>query len=121
MSENLKRFQIPAVLEGVSTLKDGGVSMRFHTNELNSDAKALAFDYQGEFGWLLFQQNEHSDESTKDLEAVRRDTGGKSPSQRLRSVLYKLYLQRGDSSKTFEQYYAEQMERMINAAKERLN
>lgn len=112
---------MPAVLEGVSTLKDGGVSLRFHTQELTAEEKANMFSWADRFGWLLFKETEFKDNDTKELEAIRRDTGGKSPSQRLRGALYVLYQQRGDTSTTFEQFYSQQMEKVINQVKSMLD
>lgn len=114
-----KTFQVPATLEGVSLLKDGGVSVRFHTNELPPSEKTLLTSYFQKFGWMLFSEQEH-DEDTLNLEEIRKDTGGKTPSQRLRSVLFILYQQSGQTDKTFEQFYAQQMERFINLVKQNL-
>ncbi len=116
-----KTFQVPATLEGVSTLKDGGVTVRFHTQELSASDKAVAFDFQSQFGWLLFKETEFKDDDTKELEAIRKDTGGKSPSQRLRSILYVLYQQRGENSITFEQFYSQQIEKVIDNIKRSLD
>lgn len=116
-----KTFQTPATLEGISSLKDGGVTIRFHTQELSAQEKAIAFNYQGQFGWILFKATEHNTDDIKELEAVRKDIGGKSPSQRLRSVLYVLYTQKGDESISFEQFYIKQIEKVIEAIKARLN
>lgn len=110
-------YKIAAILDGVSPLKDGGLSMRFHTNEVNDESKLLALSYYQKFGWLIFSEQENPD---VELEAIRRDTGGKTPSQRLRSVLYILYQQSGNTDKTFEQYYAEQMEKFIDRIKANL-
>lgn len=90
----MRTFKVPATLEGVSTLKDGGVSMRFHTQELTAEEKTLAFGYQTGFGWLLFQEKDDY-QNDIDLGEIRKDTGGKSPSQRMRSVLYLLWMKRG--------------------------
>jgi hypothetical protein len=113
-----KTFQIPSILDGISPLKDGGLSMRFHTNEVTDSEKLIALSFYQKFGWLLFQEQEHDD--SLELESVRRDTGGKTPSQRLRSVLYILYQQSGKTDQTFEQFYATQMEKFINRVKENL-
>ena len=115
----MKTFKIPATLEGVSTLKDGGVSLRFHTQELSADEKTTAFGYQQGFGWLLFQEKDDYKEDV-DLGEIRKDTGGKSPSQRMRSVLYLLW-QKAGSSASFEVYYAQQMERIIDMLKMKLD
>lgn len=112
----MRAIQVPATLEGVSTLKDGGVSVRLHTQELNAGEKSTMFDHQGKFGWFLFAEQEF-DENELELEQIRKDTGGKTPSQRLRSVLYIAYQQSGQQDKTFEQYYSQQMERFISRVK----
>lgn len=117
----MRTFQVAATVEGISTLKDGGLSVRLHTQELTNDQKTLALNYQGQFGWFLFKETEFKDDDTKELEAIRRDTGGKSPSQRLRGALYVMYTQRGDTSTTFEQFYSQQMEKIINSVKSNLD
>jgi hypothetical protein len=114
-----KTFQIPATLEGVAALKDGGMSVRFHTQEINPDEKVLLMRYFQKFGWLLFSEKAQ-DEDTLTLEDIRKDVGGKTPSQRLRSVLYILYQQSGRADLTFEQFYAEKMERIIDQLKGKL-
>lgn len=115
-----KPIQVPATLSGVSTLKDGGVTIRFQTQELSATEKAVVFDYLEKFGWLLFAETEHNPHDIDELEAIRKDTGGKSPSQRLRGALYVLYKQTGDTSISFEQYYSQQMEKVIDNIKGRL-
>lgn len=111
-----KPIQVPATLEGVSTLKDGGVSVRLHTQELTSEEKTVVLNQQGKFGWFLFAEQEFN-ENELELETIRKDVGGKTPSQRLRAVLYIAYQQSGQHDKTFEQYYAQQMERFIERVK----
>jgi HD superfamily phosphohydrolase YqeK len=115
-----QKVQVAATLEGVSLLKDGGVSLRFATNELTSDEKVILTNYYGRFGWLLFAEQEH-DEKELALEAIRKDTGGKSPSQRLRAVLYVAYKEKGRDDMRFEEYYGQQMERFINRVKNALD
>lgn len=112
----MDKIQIPASLEGITTLKDGGLSLRFQTQELSDEDKLTVMRYLQEFGWLLFAAQEHED---TELEAIRKDVGGKSPSQRLRAVLYVSY-QQGSQDRTFEQYYSNQMEQIINQIKQRL-
>jgi hypothetical protein len=115
----VKTFQVPATLEGVSLLKDGGVSLRYHTNELTADEKVVVSGYYQKFGWLLFSEQEHDEDLLK-LEDIRKDIGGKTPSQRMRSVLYVLYSQSGRLDLTFEQFYAEKMNRIIDQIKANL-
>jgi|SRR6185295_7315628 len=117
--KGLKTFQIPATLEGVTALKDGGMSVRFHTNEISDEEKVLLMRYFQMFGWLLFSAQEQS-ESELELEDIRKDTGGKTPSQRLRSTIYVVYQQSGQTDLTFEQFYSRRMEQHINYEKQNL-
>lgn len=112
-------IQVAATIEGVSTLKDGGLSVRMHTQELSTAEKTVVLDYQGKFGHFLFAEQEFNEEELE-LDAIRKDVGGKSPSQRLRSVLYVAYKDKGDTSLSFEQYYGQQMERFIDRVKSTL-
>lgn len=114
----MTKFQIPAILEGITALKDGGLSIRFHTNEVNDQDKLSAMSYFQKFGWLLFADQEHDDST--ELEQIRRDTGGKTPSQRLRSTIYVEYQQSNIKDQTFEQYYARKMEKFIEYIKQNL-
>lgn len=116
----MQKVQVPATLEGVSLLKDGGVSLRFHTGELQTKEKTDISSFYQQFGWLLFAPQEHSEDDL-DLEAIRKDTGGKSPSQRLRAVLYIAYQQNKETDITFEQFYAQKMELFINRVKVELD
>ena len=107
---------MPATLEGVSLLKDGGISVRFHTNELSIKEKAEISNFYQQFGWVLFSPQQ-IDETDLELEQIRKDVGGKTPAQRLRAVLFIAYQQGGQIDKPFEQYYAEHMEKFINRVK----
>lgn len=114
----MNTIQIPASLEGISMLKDGGMSLRFGTQEATPEQKLVIMNYYQQFGWLLFAAQEQ-DESRLKLEAIRKDTGGKSPSQRLRAVLFVLYTKEAPSI-PFEQYYEQKVERFINLVKQNL-
>jgi hypothetical protein len=111
-------FTTPAIIEGISPLKDGGMSIRLHTNEMDDAEKSEVIKHYQKFGWMAFSEQEDSLEIPD--EVIRRDTGGKTPSQRLRAVLHVLYQQSGRIDITFEQYYSLQMEKFINRVKEEL-
>ena len=113
----MNKFQVEAILEGVTPLKDGGVSLRFHTNEVTKDQKVMLMEYYQTFGWLLFGANEHQ-ESDMPKEMAKRDSG-QSPSQRLRAVLFVLWKQLGGTGE-FEAFYSQKMEQFIDKVKDNL-
>lgn len=95
-------------------LKDGGVSVRFSTNELSVEEKVELTKYYQKFGWLLFAENE-------DIEIPKgrapQSELGKTPSQRLRSVIYIKYQQADIGDITFDEYYRRELERLITYEK----
>jgi hypothetical protein len=110
-------FQIPAILEGVSPLKDGGLSLRFHTNEVKeAKDKTKVMNFFNTFGWLQFSDNSIH---VVPAESAHRESGVKTPSQRLRGVLFVLWQQKY-ADEPFDVWYEKQMERIINRIKEEL-
>lgn len=106
-----------AILSGFSTKSDLGVSLRFSTNEVSKEDVLALMEAKNTFGWLMFRPNEFrpSDIPTEDAE----DTN-KTPSKRLRSVLFILWKQRG-SKGDFEQFYREKVELVISEIKSKLD
>lgn len=114
----MSKFQVEAILEGVTPLKDGGVSLRFHTNEVKKPQKVELIEYYQSFGWLLFSANEHQ-ESEVPKTLAKRD-GGQSPQQRLRAVIFVYWKQLGAKG-DFESFYAQKIEQFIDRIKENLS
>ena len=73
----------------------------------------------GTEGYIVHSTND--DIAMSDIPEVNADSGleGKSPSQRLRNVLYVLWQQSG-SKGNYDVYYITQMERIIDSVKARL-
>ena len=109
-------FQVPAVLEGVSPLKDGGMSLRFHTQEISTYNKTKLLNFYQAFGWLQFSDQEVS---TVPGQNPVRETGARTPPQRLRGALLVLHSQKYPDIPS-EVFYEQQMERIINKVKEKL-
>lgn len=111
-----KVIQVPAILKGVSTLADGGVSMRFTTGEMTSEQMTTVMEFAGTYGWCQFSSQELHEVPK---ESPNREAGAKTPSQRLRSTLYVLY-QDKYSDQVFDTWYAKTMERIIDRVKKEL-
>ena len=74
------------------------------------------------FGWLAFlPENKINPETIKDLPEIEKlPEENKTPSQRLRGVLYVLCEQKGRPTETFETYYRMHYEKIIEQYKEKL-
>lgn len=115
-------LKVSAILDSFRSLKDKTVKITFETNELTPyDLTQLALHAQ-KFGFLLFKQNEFKNAEIDVLENLNTefDEAGKTPSQRLRSVLYVWWKQDNKGYKDFRDFYTHYMEAYIDNIKNKL-
>lgn len=111
-------FQAPAVIQGVRTLVDGGVKLDVVTQEVSPDEMTKLFSLKGKMGWFLMSPN-NIQLGDVPKENVKEITG-KTPSQRLRAIAFVFWQECTSQQISFEVFYAQEMEKIINAWKERL-
>ena len=111
------RVQIPAIFSKITSRADKSYKIEFETRELGQDAAMLMGLLQTE-GWLLFAPNEHQESDVPDEKADTM-TGQKTKSQRLRGVIFKIWESKG-SNGSFETYYQNYMETIIEQLKEKI-
>ena len=112
--------QIPVVLDVLRTLSDGSIKITFATREMRTEDAAEILGYRNTEGWLLFKPAPFEERDIIDIpESVPEFANSKSPSQRLRNTLFRVWEYQG-SKVTFDVWRAEQMERIINKYKELL-
>lgn len=109
-------FQSPAILNSVSYTKDGGVRIGFLTQELDADSKVAITEYYQQFGHVLFKPNEFT---VEDIPAEDAEGKYKSKAQHLRAVLYRYWQTIGEPD-TFDVWYQQQMDMLIDTFKRRL-
>jgi hypothetical protein len=114
----MKSVQFPSQLTKLETRVDGSIKVVIETQELNGRDMAELFAYRGQLGYTTFTPN--PEKSISVPETIVEDNG-KSPSQRLKNVLYVMWEQSGKKVDTFSQYYDMQMERIINQIKDKLD
>ncbi len=118
----LKAIQLPATFDGLSSLKDGSFNLKFNTNEISGDQFAILKEYLQKFGWLLFKP---SDESFVQSEVPEYDPAlhdeKKSPSERLRAVLFLRWKNTAPETRgDWDAFYKQRIEMYINHEKEKL-
>lgn len=122
MKKMNKAIQFASSIDSVRPLKDGTMSLIFHTQELGDEEKLVILNLLGKFGWLLFKEDS---KGFDDSDVPREDSGygeNKSPSQRLRAVIYVYWEQnKKEAFPDFEVYYRRQMEALIGQYKEKLS
>ncbi len=103
---------LPAFLESYRSLKDRTLKLTYETSELTPEQISNLHISVNKAGFLAF----HTDMfATKQLQALTEmevdyDDPGKTPSKRLRGVLYRNWEQDPEGYKTFEDYYRSKME-----------
>ena len=113
----MKAVQFPSQLTKLETRVDGSIKVSIETQELSGQDMADLFAYRGQLGYTTFTPNP---ETKIDVPELQVEDNSKSPSQRLRNVLYVKWEQSGKKVDTYSQYYDMQMERIINQIKDTL-
>jgi len=114
---------IPAILESFRSLKDKTLSINFSTNEPTPEQiQSIALNSQ-KYGYLVFSGNQLTSEQLEEIDKAKNDLydSAKTPSKRLRNVLFVWYEQDNKGFKTFEDFYLHHMEKVINNVKNKLD
>lgn len=114
---------LPAQIESIATRKDGTIRVAFGTNEVMPSVAGDLFSMNNKFCYIALKYEAFRDEEKKAIESLEanNDDGFKSPSQRLRGVLYRLFESKPDGFKTFALFYDSKMEQIINHYKNQID
>lgn len=110
-------IKLPAYLDTFSSKADRTAGIRFSTNELADEDFTLLRQHQGLFGWLVFSEEQIQE---KDIPKEITEDKSKSPSKRLRAVLYLYFIQKGGKKERFEEFYSKRLEALIDEYKAKL-
>jgi len=113
---------INAILESFRSLKDKTIKLSFETQEPTAEQIQAIANSSQKYGYLIFSGTKLTNEQLDAIDKAKNDLydSSKTPSKRLRNVLYVWYEQDNKGYKTFEDYYLYQMERIINNVKDKL-
>lgn len=115
----MKGFEVRAFLTRSSSRKDRGVGLSFTSSmEVIDKDVAIIHKCLGKEGWLLFSEDEITEE---DIPKQPATDESKAPSQRLRAVLFKIFIQTGGKKEEFEFFYRDKMNEIINHFKAKLD
>lgn len=121
MNEDIGLLQVPSEISKVETMRNGALKLRIDTQEnLSPEVRTKIMSMSDKLGWLTFSVRVITPEDIIDLPEIKNDSSSKTPSQRLRSVIYVLYNQEGKPG-DFEQYYTTKMNKIIDWIKEKIN
>lgn len=114
---------LPAQLESYRSLKDRSVKITFETAELTPSQVG---DLQGNIlrtGFLAFKADPFKENEKQLLDSIEVEyqDNSKTPSQRLRGVLWHCFNKEPEGYKTFPSYYENKLEQLINHFKSKLD
>ena len=116
---NILSFE--AQVRKATTQVDGGLKLEIITQELSPQNCTDLFSLKGKHGWIAFKETAITLDDLVDLpEETKEFKNDKTPSQRLRAVLYKKW-ETTKREKTFNDFYSNYMERLIAKLKETLD
>jgi hypothetical protein len=115
------RFTIPAQFRVYVPKVDNSMSLRFETGEIDGETLMVLHMARNAQGWLLFSETEPME---TDIPKQDPDLHSKTPSQRLRGVLYvqlQQKLGRKPRDNEWDEYYKNKMNAIIEKIKETLD
>lgn len=112
---------LPAMIERMSTLKDGSVSVTISTQELSPAKAAELFELRGKLATVYVSPADITNKEMHLIDTMEPDMPGKTPSQRMRNVLFILWKQDAEGYKDFPQYYEAKMNSYIEGLKQNIN
>ena len=118
----MKAIVSQIIITGFSSRVDGSLSFRAATPELSVTERVDFMELQGKNCRALFEPTDYAADGKTE---IKNPLGTKTPSQRLRGVLFVLYTQLtkkvgGLTDKSFDQFYVEQYESIIESYKRQL-
>lgn len=113
---------IEAIISKVTTLADGSIRIYLDTQEQSAHTMADLFDLRKKLGFFFFRETLDSKDELDSIELPKPKAtdSPKSPSQRLRSVLY-VYWEQTNQSQDFETFYTENMNKFVDHIKSKLD
>ncbi len=114
---------IPAQLESYRSLKDRTIKICFETQELTPEQVGSIQSLLNKIGYLAFKGEEFNSSEVDNIENLKSEYNdtSKTPSQRLRGVLWHNFNKDNEGFKTFPAYYDNKMEVLINHFKSKLD
>jgi hypothetical protein len=112
-----KAISTEAIFTRFSSRADGSIGFGGVTPELVTEAKIALIDLHGRNVKLLIQP---MDGVPDEIVLVKTDIEQRTPSERLRAVLFVQFKQTSGPPITFDQFYKIAMERIIEAEKAKL-
>ncbi len=113
---------LAGIVESIATRKDRTVKLTIGSNELNPAQASELFSLANQFCYIGLKAEPFVKEEQSLLQDLKADyDNAKTPSQRLRGILYRLYEQDQKGYKDFTAFYQGEMDRICEHYKGKLD
>ncbi len=117
----MKGILFAAIVEGLRSRKDKTIAITLGTQELSPEKAGELFNTNSKLvTCYLSIKGDITDGEAEILDSVEADLPGKRPSQRMRSVLFRLWEQQPEGYTDFNLFYIHKMDSMIEKIKTKL-
>lgn len=108
-----------ALIDGVNAKKDKTLSLRIGTQEMSATDASYILSLMGNQVYIALAETDIKEMEIPEI--IPDIKGEKSPSQRLKSVIYVAWNEKTDKSIPFPRYYEDYMSRIIENLKDKLS
>lgn len=109
----MKGILLPAYVEGIASRKDKTVKIILGTQELDPEKAGELFGINGQLVTTYLNPTGISEEDIEAIDSLEPDLPGKSPSQRLRAVLFLMWKDNPQGFKDQHTHYLHYMDKII--------
>lgn len=116
----MKGLLLACVVDRITTLKDRSVNITLNTSELTPSRAGDIFQLMNSLASVYICPSEITSRELAQVDSIEPELPGKSPSQRMRNVLYLLWKQDNEGYSGFDFYYRDKLEKYITELKNNL-
>ena len=112
---------LPVIVTSIRSRVDGSISVTIETNELSPSKAGELFSIRGKTAVAYLSPKDIVTQKEIDqVNAIDAEIEGKTPSKRLRDVIYVLFTQQPDGYKEFDSFYKFKMNQITEHLKSKL-
>lgn len=112
---------LPAQIESIASRKDKTIRLTLGTQELSPNASAQLFSMNQDFCYIAIKTESFLQNELNIIDELKADMNAKTPSQRLRNILYRNFEQNNEGYKDFNTFYISMMEKICEHYKNKLD
>lgn len=116
----MKGILIPAYVESIRTRKDRTMVLSVGTQEIDPQKAGELISLNGQLVTVYFSAKGIPDDDVEVIDDIEPEQVGRTPSQRLRAVLYLMWKNNPEGFKDKNLHYLHYMERIIDKLKTKL-